>query len=282
MLFIVFSLLVVLSSTTSADTESLEVRYYQYQDRYDFGKEALALALSKIDTPYQLNHPTAQTVNEARGELGLLKDHFDVEWISVSEHRNKTLIPIKIPIYRGILGLRLLLVRKESARIIGEVTQLEDLRRFKAGHGTHWKDLNIYKANKLPVHDSVSYKKLFEQLKEKRFDYFARGINEIWGELDANSDHLTIAENVLLYYPYPVFFYVSPKRPQLAQDLEQGLLQSMKDGSFDQLFERHHGKYIEQANLAKRHLIYLDTPDASHKAINFKDDWWLPNQILNR
>lgn len=264
---------------SSVYSESLDVRYYQHQARYVFGQELLTLALSKVNKEYRIQARSKQRENEARGETRLLQDHYDIEWLTATTERDQHLIPIHIPIFKGILGIRLLLIRYEDRKAFNKINDIQSLKNFVAGHGTHWSDTPIYSANQLPVHTNVNYSALFEQLKEKRFDYFPRGINEIWNELEAHHDSLYIADDLLIYYPLPVFFYVSPKRPQLAKDLKKGLTAALADGSYDRLFQQHHGDLLKRANITKRHVIRLNNRAFSRYKKQIQREHWLPYEL---
>ena len=71
----------------------------------------------------------------------------------------------------------------------------------------------------------------------KRFDYFPRGLYEVWGEQKVNADkNLVIEDSLMLYYPAPIYFFVNKKNVALANRIERGLRIAMQDGSFDKLF----------------------------------------------
>lgn len=190
------------------------------------------------------------------------------------------MIAVKVPIYQGLLGLRLLLVKPKLNTRISKVSQLDELQQFVGGHGTHWADLPVYAANNLKVVTSVKYEKLFELLINGRFDYFHRGINEVWEELDRYKDKLVIADNIMLYYPQPIYFFVSKHRPELASQLEQGLQLAIKDGSYKALFLANYQDIITRANLASRNLITLTNPTVPKDTPPIDTRWWMPQEKL--
>ena len=134
----------------------ITVKHYQTQARYRFGLDILELALSKIKEKNYIIEGTKDKVNEARGEEFVIKGIYDLEFMSVTQNRLKQMIPIKVPLYRGLLGLRLVLTRKEDKRL-SSVSDLPGLRKLVGGHGAHWGDLPVYKANGLPVVTNVDY-----------------------------------------------------------------------------------------------------------------------------
>lgn len=262
-----------------AQAEPATIKHYQQQARYAYGAKLLDLANSKLDTPYEIIAPERQSMNEARGELEVIAGRLDLEWMSTNEARESQMIPIRIPIYQGILGLRLLLVTKEKHPDISKISSIRELRAYTGGHGKHWGDLPVYAANSLKVVTHVKYEKLFELLKIGRFDYFHRGVNEIWGELEAHQNELSIADNLMLFYPHPVYFFVSKHRPELAKQLELGLTRAIADGSFEQLFLATQSQYINQAKLENRSLIVLYNPTLPADTPCFQTNWWLPEKF---
>lgn len=263
--------------------ETIIVKHYQTQARYELGIKILDLALSKLNTPYSIQAPAfTESINEARGQAHVIDGLLDLEFMSTTNEREKSMIPIKIPIYRGTLGLRLLLVKKEKQDEIKKIRQLKQLRQYVGGHGKHWGDLPIYTHNELPVVTNVIYDSLFKQLATERFDYFHRGILEIWEELLEHSNELVIADNVMIFYSQPTYFFISKQRPKLALQIEKGLQRAIADGSFKQLFLAHAGHHIERAKLNSRNIIILDNPMLPVDTPPIDMSWWLPKQFQDK
>jgi hypothetical protein len=94
-----------------------------------------------------------------------------------------------------------------------------------------------------------------------RFQYFPRGIAEIWHEAKANADlGLEVEQHVALHYPAYTYFFVSKTNPALARRIEQGLRTAIKDGSFDKLFDQYNGEAMKQAHLEHRVVFELTNP----------------------
>jgi hypothetical protein len=96
-----------------------------------------------------------------------------------------------------------------------------------------------------------------------RFDYFSRGIGEALPEYDqhkARLPDLWIEETILLYYPYPVYFFVNRQYPQLAERVQRGLQLMLEDGSFDEYFLKYHDRMLTQAQVEDRKLFRVDNP----------------------
>ena len=153
--------------------------------------------------------------------------------------------------------------RKEDKRKFSAVLNLEDLQQFTAGQGHDWPDVKILQANGIKVATASTYDGLFGMLQAARFDFFPRGINEAWQEVELQANpELTIEQHLLIYYPSPIYFFVNNKSIALAERIEKGLKLSIEDGSFDQLFYSHraHEKMFTIGQLKQRQIITLKNP----------------------
>jgi ABC-type amino acid transport substrate-binding protein len=253
----------------------IRIRHYHLQPRHDFALKLLDLVLSKNGTPYQiLAVKSNEVLTEGRVEKMVLDGELDMLFISTSAERERSMIPVKVPIYRGLLGLRLLLIKPEQNEKFKKIKSLKDLKPFVAGHNMHWSDFSVFKSNGLKVVSSTNYDALFEMLKHDRLDYFSRGVNEVWGELGQHSDELMVADNLMLFYPHPVYFFVSKHKPELAAALEKGLAIALQDGSYKALFQSYYAKTLERADLKNRTMINLNNPAVPAGTAPIDTSWW--------
>jgi len=230
--------------------------------RFNDVKEILRLALEKTVAEFgsfELR-ASSQHTNGLRYLNNLANDSdLNVVWSSTTEDKERNYLPIRIPLRKGLLGYRLLLVHKDQQALLKDVKNLADLKKFSVGQGVGWDDVKLYEANGIAVVEA-KYSNLFRMLSYKRFDFFPRGINEIFTELNkesAQNPDLVIDENLLIHYPWPYYFFVSKSNPQLQKRLELGLRKMIKDGSFDAIFWKYNGKAIEAVNFKKRRVIHM-------------------------
>lgn len=221
----------------------------------------LRMALEKAGGDYQLK-PSKRDQSQRRSLRQLAAGvGMDVVWTFTSIEREKNLLPIRIPIDRGLLGWRLLLVRADDLGQFSQTMDPAELRSLRAVQGLDWPDLPILEHNGFRVIPSTYYAGMFTMLQLRRVDYFPRSISEIDSELQARPQaNLAIADGVVLYYPAPSYFFVSPKRPELAQKIETGLRLAIADGSLQQLFLQHFSEDIRRAKLNERQVIRLHNP----------------------
>ncbi|MBA5608792.1 transporter substrate-binding domain-containing protein [Duganella sp. FT3S] len=196
--------------------------------------------------------------------LALLRSgkELDLYWSMTSAPREQGVLTVRIPLMKGLLGSRLMIIRKDSVDKFSRINSLDDLKRNIAiGQGLDWPDTAIEQAAGLRVVTSSSYETLFQMLKAKRFDGIALGVNEIDDELAKQHDaELVIEQHLALSYPAPVFFFVSPRNPALAERIEKGLLLMIKDGTFNALFDKRWRKAQLINHMKGRLVLPLSNP----------------------
>ena len=203
--------------------------------------QLLELALQKTqatDGDFELKHSNeSYTSNRLLAELIRGENAINIIWTSTSKTREQQLLPIKISIVRGLNSYRVFLIRKEDQEKFHTIHNLADLRKFNAGQGAQWPDSAVMQSNNLPLVTAAQADLLFDMLASKRFDYFPRGLYEVWGEQQLNAGKgLIIEDSLMLHYPAPIYFFVNKKDTALADRIERGLRIAMQDGSFDLLF----------------------------------------------
>lgn len=199
----------------------------------------------------------ARVIRELAGCTGRV----DLIWTMTSIEREGQMLPVRIPVDRGLIGHRIALVRRADADRWAGLTGLEQLRHCIAGQGHDWPDTDILRANGLPVQSASRYELLFDMLRRGRIDYFPRAVFEIDDELAGPlAQDLVVEPNLLIRYPAASYLFVRPDRPQLAADLERGLESALADGSFRRLFQHHFGDLIARHRLAQRAVLSLHNP----------------------
>lgn len=225
----------------------------------------LRTALQHTETshgPFELL-PASAAASEDRQllsmEQGLLPN---VVWASATPERERRLLPVRIPLRRGLIGYRIALIHRQRQAEFSRIRTLDDLRAYSLGQGPNWPETQMYRQLGFKV-QSGSYEALFRMLISGRFDLFPRGVNEVYGELATRSlelPELTAETSLLIHYPQPYYFFVNRRNAALADRIELGLRRMLGDGSFDAHFWRYHGDAIRQARLPERRLLRLDNP----------------------
>lgn len=233
--------------------------------RFDDIIEILQLALEITEPEFGAVTlmPFPVSLTEGRGRL-LLKQtqQLDVIWSATSIQLEEELLPIRIPLRKGLLSYRISLIDQAQQPRMQQINKLADLQSLLVGQGAGWLDSDIYHYNGVRVVTGL-YDDLFAMLMRGRFDLFPRGIGEVFQEYELRKGdypELQIEEALLLYYPWPFYFFVHPSNQELATRIEQGLRMMIHDGSFDAIFYRYNQQAIERAQLSERRLIQLENP----------------------
>ncbi|MDP5132652.1 MAG: transporter substrate-binding domain-containing protein [Paraglaciecola sp.] len=264
----VFFLFILTSMQGLAKSEYTEIHYPNSQSQYDirvkYPLELLALALSKSSSPYKLIKSDEATTQSRA--LKLLHDEggLDVVWTMTNLEREKDFLPVRIPILKGLIGWRVLIIKEQNQPLFDNINNLKQLKKLVAGQGLDWPDTDILKSNGLAVETSTNYDRLFEMLQKGRFEYFPRSITEVWLELSQRPEQQLAAEKkLLLYYPTAMYYFVKKDNNKLANDIQQGLEEAIEDGSFDTLFYTYNQVLIDKSKLSERTIITLTNPQLS-------------------
>ena len=234
----------------------------QIDPHYDYLLELLKASLLPFPGKYRLIPtdaalPQTRSINEAAAAHG----EVDLLWAMTTDERENSLLPIRIPIDKGLIGWRIALVRHEKQQIFSQVRSLKDLAPFVAGQVHDWPDTDILRANGLNVEASSTYEALFKMLDAGRFDYFPRAVFEIWRELDAHPELAIEAEpGIVIHYPTAYYFFVSPRQPAFAADLRKGLELLLSNGHFEKIFQKYYREALQKSRLRQRIVIELRNP----------------------
>ena len=224
--------------------QSLEVTRAQFGD-YDLTASKLRMTESR----YLLEAQKGKLVN--------------VVFSSTSKSKEEQLIPVRIPLRKGLLGYRIFLIHKNNQARLANITNIQQLKKLVAGQGHDWGDNAVYQHHQFALETSANYESLFKMLVHHRFDYFPRGINEVFKEFEQRSaelPELAVEQKLLLYYPWPYYIFVSKQHPDIAERIAAGLKIMIENGSFDEIFNRYHADTIKRSGVANRRLLKLDNP----------------------
>ncbi len=229
-------------------------------NRADYYLKLLNLVLNKSGNHYQLRpNPELMTTRRA---IQLMGSHggIDVFWGPTTKDMENEYLPVRVPIDKGILGWRLLLIQSSDRELFAKVRSPEQLQVLDAGLERDWTDTTILRANGYRVVGADAYETMFDMLVNNRFQYFPRGVGEIWGEAQHHPT-LEVEKHLALHYPSFTYFFVGKGNTKLAGEIERGLHAAIADGSFEKLFEQYNGEQIRRADLKNRLVFELTNPD---------------------
>lgn len=257
-----FVLLVLALMSLQASAEIAVKVVSRGDDNARYAIQMLELALQKSGTGYRLETEDGAW-SSARLKQAVSEGEIDVMWAATDIDMEVVSLPVRVPLYKGLLGYRLLLVHPDNLSIFAGVNSLVDLRPFLFGQGAGWPDTKILLANGLKVQQATKYETLFYMVDGKRFDAFPRGANEPWGEIASHPDlKLAVEPHLVLVYKNPFYLFVNPARPGLARLIETGFEKALADGSFDEIFynDAMVKMVIEKSNIPGRKAFHLENP----------------------
>lgn len=272
------SLFMAVSMAPAAIAEEEVVRVASRGDaNAEYAIRMLKLALSKSGRKYRVE-VRDQALTSARLLQELVDGTLDAHWTATSKDIEERTIPVRIPLYKGLLGYRVLLINRDNANLFSGVDSFNELKQYSFGQGRGWTDSTILEANGLDVVLAAKYESLFHMVDGGRFDAFPRGVHEPWGEITARPDlNLSVDTNVLLVYRMPYYLFVSSHRKELAEDIERGLRHAIDDGSFDITFleDPTVKAALEKTNLKGRAIFTLNNPELPAKTPLENDKLWI-------
>ena len=287
-LIFMLSLRQVNAEQASADND-LVVHYpvnkyaplYQHQGEYFF--DVLKLALDKSGVPYRFDFFVLPMVNQNRTLQFLKQKELDIFWLTTTVEREEELRPIRIPLFRGLLGLRIPFVSAATPNTLAPIQEVDALKEKYAGQGYGWPDSEVLKFHKFRLMTVSQTEQLYTMLKKQRIDYFPRSVMEIWGEAEMSEElGLVVDKHIALYYPMAVYFFVNKDNDALYEAVSNGLETAIADGSFTQLFNQHFASALARAEFHKRTLFELPNPFLPPETPLAETRYWISTEALRK
>lgn len=216
--------------------------------------------------PFQLMYAQEQISSERKHDLLVLGDKINVDRLvgfPTQDGPRKGLIRVGIPILNGFMGYRILLIRSENQTRFSTIKTLDELRKLPMGFGKGWEG-HVYKHNGFSVAEALTMPMLLKMLAGKRYYFVPLSVIEIDDSYEIDGvqiSSLVPEKSLLIYMPLPVYFYVSPTEPELADRLTLGLNYLKVNGQMEKIFLDYFGERLKRLNLPGRQIIELSNPD---------------------
>ena len=230
--------------------------------REEYLNELLTRALERANYPVDIKMQPV-SLQQQRDLIELDKTELDVYWSMSSPEREARAIAVKVPLFKGFIGKRVLLTSKKNVEKFKGITTLAQLSELSAVQGHDWPDTKIMAYNGLHVRPLSNYQAMFTLTSRGRIDYFPRSFIEVNSELVANAQsNLVIVPNLFISYPTGIYYFVVSSKPALAQAIELGLQNMQNSGEFDALFDEYFAKDINSLPFTKGYTteLKLDNP----------------------
>jgi hypothetical protein len=248
-------------------------------ERNKYKTDLVKLVLDHSGIDYNLYYYPGKG-NHAKQVEALRTGKITIRTFGARKDLEETLIPIRIPIFKGLLGYRIFLINKNDQYKFESITRLEDLRHLTGIQGVGWIDLRIMEDAGLPQR-AEDGQNIYRMLNRGgRVDYFSRAVYEAVGELQTlktTYPNIVIEKRILLKYPFAMYFYVTPKQPELAEKIRQGFEALVRSGEFDTFF--YTNPYIlsaiAKAKLTERIKIEIPNRYLSQETKSLPDTYWI-------
>ncbi|PUA27301.1 MAG: hypothetical protein B0W54_11935 [Cellvibrio sp. 79] len=216
--------------------------------------------------PFKLMYAREQISSERKHDLLVLGDKINVDRLvgfPTMDGPRKGLIRVGTPILNGFMGYRILLIRTENQAEFSAINTLDELRKLPMGFGKGWEG-HVYKHNGFSVAEALTMPMLLKMLAGKRYYFVPLSAIEIDDSYEIDGvpiSNIVPEKSLLIYMPLPVYFYVSPSEPELADRLTLGLNYLKTNGQMEKIFQAYFGERLKRLNLSGRKLIELSNPD---------------------
>jgi hypothetical protein len=282
-LTLIIALVASHGSVEATDQIMLAPSFSPKDSRYEYPYTVLQMAMEatkKTDGPFQIVYNSLKMKRKRALDTLIEGELINVHVAATRTEWEEKTIPVRIPVLKGLLGYRLLLVEAKELPRFKAIESIDDLRKLRAGAGQQWTTTLVLRDAGFNVVTGIDYEGLFGMLHMNRFDYFPRGINEIYPELEARKEAypgLRIEPNLAIYFTTPSYFFVSPKNPELADRIERGMELLIRTGVLDDLFQEQYGEAIKRANLKNRKIFVIQNNYLSKETpLNRPELWYRP------
>lgn len=216
--------------------------------------------------PFKLMYAQEQISSERKHDLLVLGDKINVDRLvgfPTLDGPRKGLIRVGLPILNGFMGYRILLIRNENQALFSAVKTRDELRKLPMGFGKGWEG-HVYRHNGFSVAEPLTMSMLLKMLAGNRYYFVPLSAIEIDDNYEIDGvqiSSLVPEKSLLIYMPLPVYFYVSPSEPELADRLTLGLNYLKVNGQMEKIFLQYFGERLKRLNLSGRQIIELSNPD---------------------
>ncbi|WP_016955996.1 hypothetical protein [Catenovulum agarivorans] len=280
---LLMSLVICMFSVAAVSAENIRIVSPQssFDTSYSYFLGLLELTVERTQAEFgPANIIIAGDVPQGRAlrELGKL---VDVYWAGTSHQRDTDLLPVTIPLVKGLLGYRMPIIQKDSIATFDKISNLSQLKELTACQGLSWPDTDILEHAGIRVHKNAVYERMFKQVAIGRCDYFPRGIYEGISEVKAREmlyPNLIFYTDLIIYYPFPMYYFVSKQNPMLHKRLTQGLELLIAEGKFEQYFKNHPitSKVFPIEQWQKSRIVRLENPILPKGTPVDDKKYWLP------
>ncbi|EWH08413.1 hypothetical protein DS2_17467 [Catenovulum agarivorans DS-2] len=204
----------------------------------EYNKRILQMALANVDMQGVTLNAVTDKLSREQAFTQMDRGDIDVMWLNTSQELEDRFIPVRVPMFKGLMSYRVLMIRQGNESRFADVNDFQQFRQLKGGVGRFWTTTKVFKAENINSVLTTKATNLYPMLEGGRFDYIPRGVMEIAPELKKYSNlPLALEKTLLLHLPTAVYPFVSKSNPKLAVKIEEGMLNAIDSGEFDAYFK---------------------------------------------
>jgi hypothetical protein len=281
---LLFILLALLISKLACSKDILIPNFAAKNDANGYYMHLAALALKHSDNEADtVSLKPTLNMDQGRALLELEKGTLDLVWVGANSALNSRFRAVEIPLDKGLMGYRSLLIRKQNFEVFTQIKNLKQLAKLVACQGENWPDTPILVAAGLIVLDSPVYLDLYEQLHNDRCDYFPRGLHEGAIEIlhfQEKFPDFMVFNSLILHYPFTVYFYTSKQNEWLARRLEKGLENMIDSGELYKFMQTRAetAHVFPLSQWATSTILELTNPDLSESTDTNNPRYWFSSK----
>jgi len=233
---VIFFLLLFCFSAYGVEEIKIRKKQALEEANHDYCVQLLQIALDNTEKKYgkAIIKPVNLELTQGRALEEIAKGNYiDIDWAGTDISREEELLPIRVPLFAGLLGYRVLVIRKKDKSKFDKIKNINDLKKLTVLQGTHWPDSDILEASGFNVFRVPKFENMYPMLENSRVDYFLRSISEAYGEVKARGNsNLMVYDRIIVEYKFPMYFFVNKANKTLAKRVEEGLRIAIDSGQF--------------------------------------------------
>lgn len=229
----------------------------------------LQLALDKAKADFGEYTLVAQSEPDVLAAIANMQEKRGIDLIvsGVNLTWEQQLLPVYVPLERGLLGFRVCLINRGAAETFAQVKTSEDFARLgvRVAVGSNWPDRTIMTNHQIAVSHAADYQDVLAMLSQKRVDCFSRSVIEASQEQDAHPE-FGIEQRLGFVYPLADLIYVRPDAEPIRHMLDAGLKRAIEDGSYRRLFNTFYHNTLLDLDFYARKLLIMGNQNMSEQA----------------
>jgi hypothetical protein len=278
--YVLTFLLLVAVSVSGGTTERVYIQPAQSAEdaSHLYYRDLLQRQLPKNNPPIAIE----RSVTQERSLELLQSGDLTLTWSGTNIKREGMYRPLRVPLFLGLLGVRVPVIRKSDTDRFNRIREEAELQELVACQGDQWPDSDILESNGYIVERVAKFENMYRMLEGGRCDYFPRSIIEVYGELASTQRRNLVAyERILLSYTLPMYYFTSYGNEKLAKTLESSLYNFATSGQLLEFMKTHPATRpaFPLSRFNDSTIFYLHNPDLpTETPISDTALWLMPGQ----